>query len=773
MKKNTTIIATLLLTVVLGIAFAVTAQNYYALEKEACFRTLTNHTAQLADKINEDFTREHDHLEFIARVIGQFETSETGYVSKILTSYDSCAVISRIELLLPGDKILTDEGRQIDGSGLISFEEAAEKGAHMTGRTNDLLHPDKMILRDYVPVIRDGQTVAMLYGVVELDQLPDMYHVKAFNNRTQVYIIDCDNGNFLMDTLHSTLKNVEEMDSRKPQSGYSFQQMKNDIEHLQAGSTAFLSQSTGEYFYCYYEPLKIQGWMLMLSVPESIVFGRLHSSMSVALYLASFMAAVLVLYFVWMLFNIRRENRERDSRLHQVQYMYDVEKLLFNAHVKPADIEKALWKIAEVMTADMAFLLPLNGSSENWRYVFKRCDAKLTDAELADAVAHLQGRLEDGKSILTYDPESLADIPAGMTSFIRRLGLRSLAVVPISDANEGLVGILGTCNMKQRFENAEQLECVAISFAMLIRNIRIYQSMKKIGMMDGLTGLLNRSSYSADLASAAGGSYRSLACVYIDANGLHEINNHLGHEAGDRLLCFLANQMMDTFGSNSAYRIGGDEFVAICRNQPQKAVYQKAESVRQAMAQEGYYISLGVEWRDLDCNINAIVKAAEEKMQQDKRNYYEKDLHQRKVREMNQQLEQILVEKRDADAFLSVIAPNFRGVYFVNLDTDSVRHIFIPDYFEEMLEQSDQRFSQAIHLYANQVIHPRFSHAFEELCSYESLGNLLDEGIVPELCYQKTNGAWLKLQIFKFKKYRPGSRETLWVFEPIEPPEEG
>lgn len=772
MKKNTTIIATLILTVVLGIAFAVTAQNYYLMEKEACFRTLTNHTAQLADKINEDFTREHDHLEFIARVIGQFEMSETGDVSKILTSYDSCAVISRIELLLPGDKILTDDGETIDGCGLISFEEEAGKGAHMTGRTSDLTDPGKMILRDFVPVVSGGRTVAMLYGVVELDQLPGLYHVKAFDDRTQVYIIDCKSGDFLMDTLHSTLKNVEELRTRTPKSGYSFQQMSSDIDERRAGSTVFLSRSAGEYFYCYYEPLGVQSWMLMLSVPESVVFARLHESMSVACYLAAIMAAVLILYFVWMLINIRKENRERDTRLHQVQYMYDVEKLLFNAHIKPADIEKALWKIAEVMTAEMAFLLPLNGSSENWSYVFKRSDVKLSAEELSSAVSRLHGRLEDGNSILTYDLQALPDLPGEHAALIRRLGLRSLAAVPISDANEGLVGILGTCNMKRRFDDAGQLECVAISFAMLIRNLRIFRSMKKIGMMDGLTGLLNRNSYNADLASAADGSFRSLACVYIDANGLHEINNHLGHEAGDRLLCFLADRMMDTFGSNCAYRIGGDEFVATCRNQSQNAVYQKARSVQQAMAKEGYYISLGVEWRDADCNINAIVKAAEEKMQQDKRNYYEKDLHQRKVREMNRQLEQMLVEKRDADAFLSVIAPNFRGVYFVNLDTDSVRHIFIPDYFEEMLERSGQRFGQAILLYAKEVIKPQFSQAFTDLCSYDFLSGLLEEGIVPELCYQKTNGAWLKLQIFKFKKYRPGNRETLWVFEPVDPPEE-
>ena len=46
-------------------------------------------------------------------------------------------------------------------------------------------------------------------------------------------------------------------------------------------------------------------------------------------------------------------------------------------------------------------------------------------------------------------------------------------------------------------------------------------------------------------------------CVYIDANGLHELNNERGHEAGDLMLRFVAESLMEQFPKGSLYRVGG------------------------------------------------------------------------------------------------------------------------------------------------------------------------------------------------------------------------
>lgn len=82
-----------------------------------------------------------------------------------------------------------------------------------------------------------------------------------------------------------------------------------------------------------------------------------------------------------------------------------------------------------------------------------------------------------------------------------------------------------------------------------------------MGIIDSLTGLLNRNCFEQTIENLDKNEYRNVACVYIDANGLHNINNRFGHEAGDNMLKAIAQALQSKFGSDKTYRIGGDEFV--------------------------------------------------------------------------------------------------------------------------------------------------------------------------------------------------------------------
>ena len=73
---------------------------------------------------------------------------------------------------------------------------------------------------------------------------------------------------------------------------------------------------------------------------------------------------------------------------------------------------------------------------------------------------------------------------------------------------------------------------------------------------DGLTGLRNRTGLAAVLGSP---SVRSL--IAVDLDGFKDINDTLGHEAGDDLLVALAERLEDVIGDRGALaRVGGDEF---------------------------------------------------------------------------------------------------------------------------------------------------------------------------------------------------------------------
>lgn len=169
------------------------------------------------------------------------------------------------------------------------------------------------------------------------------------------------------------------------------------------------------------------------------------------------------------------------------------------------------------------------------------------------------------------------------------------------------------------------MTCVIQSYSCRIK-IQLYLSLrrnKQLARKDNLTELNNRTAYTAAIAEYAQSPDNLPACIYIDINGLHELNNTLGHDAGDKLIKTVASVLADAFSWENLYRIGGDEFVAFTA--PGKADETKRilNEIKQKLAEKKYFISVGYgEQDENNTTINEIIRAAEVAMFNDKSDYY-------------------------------------------------------------------------------------------------------------------------------------------------------
>jgi diguanylate cyclase (GGDEF)-like protein len=108
----------------------------------------------------------------------------------------------------------------------------------------------------------------------------------------------------------------------------------------------------------------------------------------------------------------------------------------------------------------------------------------------------------------------------------------------------------------------------------------------KLAALDQLTGLYNRRSGEQRLAeeiSRAVRHERPLTVLLIDLDGLKQINDRLGHPAGDLVLKGFSERLQKAIrGSDLAVRIGGDEFMVLlpeCRADEVKHVLSRLDGL--------------------------------------------------------------------------------------------------------------------------------------------------------------------------------------------------
>lgn len=90
--------------------------------------------------------------------------------------------------------------------------------------------------------------------------------------------------------------------------------------------------------------------------------------------------------------------------------------------------------------------------------------------------------------------------------------------------------------------------------------------MHSLAQSDPLTGLPNRRGLEAVLARslAQAGPQRVAAVYLLDLDGFKQVNDRLGHDAGDALLVAVARRLRTCVrASDTVARLGGDEFVVV------------------------------------------------------------------------------------------------------------------------------------------------------------------------------------------------------------------
>jgi diguanylate cyclase (GGDEF)-like protein/putative nucleotidyltransferase with HDIG domain len=179
-------------------------------------------------------------------------------------------------------------------------------------------------------------------------------------------------------------------------------------------------------------------------------------------------------------------------------------------------------------------------------------------------------------------------------------GHRQVVTLPVSarGVNLGAVTVLRPADDPLGEEQVGLLRLLADQIAIAIQNARDYGHRVEQAIRDPLTGVYNRrffyEAFDKELARAARqGTTASL--VMIDVDDFKQVNDTLGHNAGDEVLCAIAriaNELVRP--ADSFARVGGEEFALLLPETSQLDALLVSERLRRAIATEKILPSRGV-----------------------------------------------------------------------------------------------------------------------------------------------------------------------------------
>lgn len=165
---------------------------------------------------------------------------------------------------------------------------------------------------------------------------------------------------------------------------------------------------------------------------------------------------------------------------------------------------------------------------------------------------------------------------------------------------------------------------VSERMGLLERQARLVEELQHLAFVDELTGLRSRRGFFAGAdqeLSLAAGEGAGIALLYADLDRLKEINDGVGHAAGDAAIVAVADAIRHaTRPADLAARVGGDEFVVLLHGADEHVAERVVERIRRELdgvaAAVPLAVSVGVAVRHpgAACAVDELLAEADRRM---------------------------------------------------------------------------------------------------------------------------------------------------------------
>ena len=625
MKKQLTQFMPTLVVMVLILALTVATYNIsLRQEEEECFSRLENASETIVQSIQN---RVNDNLNYL-RLIGKDFSNEDHlptyeeYRGR-LSTFEDVSLFERVDLLMQNNTLYTmhDKTQQIYSNEFLILNSKAE---YM-----DLVHTDtltnKRSVNYYVPILQNKTVVAYLVGVLQCDTLDEQFYTKILNGKTHNLIIDTTDGQVVMDNQDMNIDNIASDTDFKLLSPKK--NVLKQIHSLKSGVVAF--EKNGEKKYLVYRPVGVCNWELLVTVNEEAAFASTLTLKKNYMVMVICEILILLLYCGFYITKVRRiskKSNELTEDLNVSNTLIQCVRKLSNDLYKESTIDEILQIICEFYQAERCYVLDLDMDNKKANGIYeygKRHDDIHIENMVRLCLEHMDlvnQFFENQKSY--YIEDVTREIPSTSpiySSFIQQK-IQSIIVVPFMD-NQKIKGVFAVDNPKQNYYQKDFLESLCFFIKTAMEREKEKTKLKNLSYVDSLTYAQNRNHFNEYIEQNRNKELHSLGVIYLDLNGLKEINDKMGHIAGDTLIISASYALQEIFLDNS-YRVGGDEFVVIEQDVSELLFFDQYAKLLKRMKELEISVATGCVWKETCPNLSETLQEADQKMYEDKKRYY-------------------------------------------------------------------------------------------------------------------------------------------------------
>ncbi|MFV0635310.1 GGDEF domain-containing protein [Mitsuokella sp. WILCCON 0060] len=305
-----------------------------------------------------------------------------------------------------------------------------------------------------------------------------------------------------------------------------------------------------------------------------------------------------------------------------------ISKILNNEEDYETSMNHALQELSRVIHPDRLYILETDGKtvSNTFEWCAEGITPEIDTLQNLDCREYLSGwekMLKDVPYVLIEKLEAFKAYDPAAYDILKRQGIERLIAVPFYH-DGSCIGYLGADNyeVSDLINTADILETVSYFIASKITNHSLMAELERLSRYDSLTGLHNRNAL-IEKMDAVQQSACSVGVVYADLNGLKEINDNFGHEAGDRALQRAAAILTECYGVENTYRAGGDEFVVLVPLIKKIDFVNSFKRLREKLEQEKeIFVAVGSDWTADSRTLNEALRITDRRMYHDKVEYY-------------------------------------------------------------------------------------------------------------------------------------------------------